>query len=575
MEALRTELQEVKALAAASQHKIEVLEAFASDHSRFLTDFSDFMNPATRDRVKDDRSSAVFIFSHDIHKTIQEQMDKIDVKVNLLTLSMKEQNVEANLKVKRLSDYADQSQARYTSFSDKLMNIDAFIDRLAGSLDELQRDLELKASYKELVQQGERFTYYTPLNITEKVQADLARKADTDALERLRDRVEAIGRSLGNYIPMTKEAELKEETSNIIASMLKDYSSKRDLKSLRRDVYNQFATLKAYTDDNFGYSQERDKIIKSDIDVLRDLVQRKPWTADLRPILQELELKAFVKDLDRLRTEAIPGIADCNARLSGFEKELGCFDTTLGRFDEIICDKASKSDIMDVKKTIKGFLSETKFIGKVLEIEETFRQAGLKTLSLEEELTKVYAAIEALQLQVSIQKKESRDYKLVYNTLMEVRDRVDSKADMSDLANLAERSALWSDTQMLKHQAELLKRQVESAAVLSASLARTLLKDIDTPAVKYRRRAEVYRLLISMLDWVRANKTSGVPEDLVEFEGTLEQSLSRTPKTAKSHTTELGLGLLKPRTASSTKRRSSLSFSKDKKELPPIVIHNS
>eukprot|EP00359_Climacostomum_virens_P003500 CAMPEP_0204909546 /NCGR_PEP_ID=MMETSP1397-20131031/8247_1 /ASSEMBLY_ACC=CAM_ASM_000891 /TAXON_ID=49980 /ORGANISM="Climacostomum Climacostomum virens, Strain Stock W-24" /LENGTH=535 /DNA_ID=CAMNT_0052079419 /DNA_START=314 /DNA_END=1921 /DNA_ORIENTATION=+ len=532
----------------------------------------------TREQARDDRRSAAFILANDIRKQMQGQVDELEANLNerfsQLSYTVKEHIVSANENVKKLADSAERSATRETSFTEKIFNIDTYIEKLALSIESLTRETENKATLRELAQQAERFSYYTPLNLLEKLQVETSTKTNRDDFDILADEVKGIKRSLANYIPVTKEAEMMEETTQLVEQKLGLYSTVEDLKSLRSEIYERFSAVKDMTDEGFDYSKERDKMIKSELDVLKDLVQRKPWSADLKPIIKELGKKATNNDLEKLRSDAMPSIADCYRRLNEFRNDLDKFDRALGRFDEIICDKASKGDIMDVKKSIKGFLDESKFYEKVEQIHEMFKKADIKTETLAEELPKVHTRLEHLQLQLNSQKQEARDYKLVYNTLMDLRDKVDSKADMSDLVRVAERSALWSDAQVLKQQAELLRRQVESAAVLSASLSRTLLKDIDTPGVKYRRRAEVYRLLLSLLDWIKTNKTSGVPEDLVEFEGTADQTL-KTPRTIKNLSHDIGLEMLKPKSGMGTKRRQSTSSPRDRKDLPPIKIHNA
>jgi hypothetical protein len=454
------------------------------------------------------------------------------------------------------------------------VNIDALLDNVTRTLDNTLREVEGKATIRELSEQAERFAYYTPIYTTETLQVEVATKASKGAIEAVDSKVDEVRTSLEGYIPVSKEAEIKAEITSKIKRRLKAYCTNLDLNGFKTEVNSSFADVRSFAEDNFGYAQERDKLIKSDIDVLRDLLQRKPWTADLKPILKEIKKKAAKTELETLRNDAMPRIANSFAKLAELRGELDRFDCALGRFDEIICDKASKGDILDVKRTIKGFLAETKFTSKVLEFEGLFKQMDLKSQELQEELPKLHLAIEAVHGQVSSQKQEARDYKQIVTALNELRDRLDSKADLSDLVKLAERSALWSDGEVLKQKTELLKRQVESTSVLSAYLARTLLKDIDTPVVKYRRRAEVYRLLLSMIDWVRTGKSSVIPEDLSDFDIQPDQSLKNSPRTIKSQTQGLNFELMKPKT--STRRRASAASSpREKHDLPPLKIYSA
>jgi hypothetical protein len=417
-----------------------------------------------------------------------------------------------------------------------------------------------------------KFKDYTPLEVVESVLAEVDLRATKEAMEVLERKAEEIRSSLANYIPANKEAELKAELAGSVSRKLEDYALSNDLKEFKSEVQGSFYELRSYAEENFGYSQERDKMIKSEVGQVKELVQRKPWTADLRPILKDLETRTTRKELETFQGQVTPSLADCFKRIAECRSEITRSDRALARFDEIICEKASKGDIMDVRQNIKGFVVETKFTRKVLEFEGMFREADEKTMEVKEELPNLHLMIQELKLQVSAQKQEARDYRLVYSTLMELQDRIDSKADLSDLVKISERSASWSDAEVLKQQTELLKRQAESTAVLTASLARTLLKDIDTPAVKYRRRAEVYRLLLSMLDWVRSNKSSAVPEELKEFSATTDHNVVMTPRSVKSPQT-IGLDLLKPRLAM---RSTSLANQRVRRsDLPPITINSS
>lgn len=581
VKAIKDEVEEVRDLVEVNAERIEALEDFSKIYKSILVDISEFIDPMTRDRVREDRRSVVFVISNEIRKQLQGQVDELEANLNerfnQLSYQVREHIVDANEKVNKLNEAAERSQTRELNFQDKILNIDAYIEKLAGSLENLQREIDAKATLRELAQMAERFQYYTPLNGFEKLQVETSIKANRDDFDMLTDEVKGIRLSLANYLPVTKEAELLSESAARVEKQLENYSTIGDLAGLRTEVHERFLEYRQDTLENFDFCKERDKLIKSDVDVLRDLVQRKPWTADLKPIMKDLGKRATKRELESLRNDSMPAIAESFRKINELKSELASFDRSLGRFDEIICEKASKEDIAEVKKSIKGFLDESKFTEKVKEFDEKFRLTEMKSSSIVEEMSPIHAKIDNLHFQLNSQKQESRDYKLVYNTLMDLRDRVDSKADLSDLVKIAEQSALWSDAQVLKQQSELMRRQVESTAVLSASLARTLLKDIDTPSVKYRRRAEVYRLLLSLLDWIKANKTAGIPEELVEFEGYEEPSL-RTPRTIKTikknQSHEIGLELLKPKSGFTTNRRKSTSAPRTPRDLPPIKVYN-
>jgi hypothetical protein len=575
LQTLRLQLQEAVGAAEAAEHRIEALEAFTNYYSRLLSGLGSLLDPATRDKVREDRSSAAFIISNEICRPVQGVIDELEANLNerlgQLSYTVKDHIVDTNEQVKRLNDYSERSQTRESGFTERLSNVDAFLDRLTRSIDDVLLEVGDRAPLSEVAKLEEKFKDYTPLEVVESVLAEVDLRATKETLAALDGKADEIRSSLANYMPTHKEAEIKAELTGSISRKLEGYALWDDLKEFKSEVQGGLYELRSYAEDNFGYSQERDQMIKSEVDQVKALVQRKPWTADLRPVLKDLETKATRKELEKFHSEVTPSLADCFKRIAEGRSELTRFDRALARFDEIICEKASKDDIMDVKRSLKSFVVETTFIRKVLEFEGMFREADQKTIEVKEELPKLHLMIQELKVQLNAQKQEVRDYKLVYNTLMELRDRIDSKADLSDLVKISERSALWSDTEALKQQTELLKRQVESTAVLTASLARTMLKDIDTPAVKYRRRAEVYRLLLSMLDWVRTNKASGVPEELSEFSAVTEHSFM-TPRSLKSPQT-IGLDLLKPRLE---KRSTSLASQRERRsDLPPIKINSA
>lgn len=575
--ALKTELEGVRNLAQDYEGRIKFLEAFTDSYQSILVDLCEFLDPMTRDKARDERRSVIHVIANEVSKLVQGQVDTFEIELNgrfsQLSYTVREHMVSSNEHVAKLKEALDKSKGKESSMQDKIASLDDYMDQLTDTFKILQSDVESKASYKELAQQEERFSDYTTLAEFEKIQSETSKKSSQRDFDILSDEVKWIKKCLSNYIHVDKEAELVKEMTSAIERKMSQYPTKTEFKNLRSVMFEHFSDIKQNTEQSFDLCQERDTLIKTELENLKDYLQRKPWTTDLKSIRKDMESTATIKDLELLRLDAMPGIAECFRKINDLTSEIQSFDRALGRLDEIICDKASKGDISIMKNSIRGFLEENRFDEKVKEFEEIFIQSKAQTSAIQNELPKLNLKIDALQLQLNSQKQETRDYKLVFSSLMELRDRVDSKADMADLVKIAERSALWSDTQSLKQQSDLLRRQVESSAILFASLSRTLLKNIDTPGVKYRRRAEVYRLLLSLLDWIKANKSVGVPEDLLEFEGNIDQTLKSSP-TFRNTSRDIGFELLKPKSVEGNRLRLSTSSPRNRRDLPSIKTFN-
>lgn len=157
-------------------------------------------------------------------------------------------------------------------------------------------------------------------------------------------------------------------------------------------------------------------------DVIRDLVNKEQ--------IQELEDKVF------------PLMKEVVAKIQNFDEKIEDSKRQMVRFDEIVLDKASKYDIVNLNKKVEKCLVKSDFELHVEKYEKFRENLEQRTLNIEEEgkeFTKLIKAnnegISHLQNDLVVIKEKQQDV-ITNEDLNEIRERIDTKADKVEIAQI-------------------------------------------------------------------------------------------------------------------------------------------
>ncbi|CAI2359761.1 unnamed protein product [Moneuplotes crassus] len=311
--------------------------------------------------------------------------------------------------------------------------------RLAGSVDFINIELEKKATLSDFVDFKERITnYYLPraeaeefatqttvLRLDDKVhsfKADyLSRKEFSDRMIEFRNQSEKL---------YCSKSIISQDINRIMTNLpkldneIKNLSEKSE--KLNTSVLNQKDTLKKI---NQELSSKLDISYKVEVD------------ENLAKFCKYQHIKDLKTEVNRSISKFKENIQKFKTYITGFAKDIKNSKEIIQRFDELICDKASKFELKNSVASIENLSKEIQKIQTTVDEDQTSEEiqeiySQLKTLKNEASgfqssiATKFDSSVESFSLQLEQNMMKFIDENCVTHKIVEnIKDSISLKAD--------------------------------------------------------------------------------------------------------------------------------------------------
>ena len=324
------------------------------------------------------------------------------------------------------------------------------VDFLKGELAQVSVDLAVKANSREVDRINEKIATLCPVLYAERLELGLRSKAENELVNKL-------------------AADLAEIQRTSSAS----YMTKSDLDGylLQWRAQSEASTKGLVTTHYFTrVVSELEKTNKQLQSQLKDLTaSSKQRHLDLSALCTQLQTalhsKADITSLEATNLQfasyaTVDIVENCGQRVEqvcAYMEDtylqtttmLGKQDLVLQRYDEILLDKANKTDLMQLERRLTPL--------------EIAHDLGLKVSGVESDMSTLMAMqaecehwrgnwekkVETLQTNSGASKGEKRDYQGLLATLRTVTETVDSKVDKSDFITISSTSASKAEVQSL------------------------------------------------------------------------------------------------------------------------------
>eukprot|EP00744_Colponema_vietnamica_P008882 GILI01012656.1.p1 GENE.GILI01012656.1~~GILI01012656.1.p1 ORF type:complete len:448 (+),score=101.66 GILI01012656.1:150-1346(+) len=241
------------------------------------------------------------------------------------------------------------------------------------------------------------------------------------------------------------------------------------------------------------------------------------------------------KDLDQFKEWITPQVQNNTSEIQVCHSRINQTETNIQRLDEIVLDKASKYDVVQVGMRLDELVTKQAFIHRIKQLEEQLKMLNLLIDDYARNLTAI-----------SNSNNSAHDHSTtaaLTSVINELREQLQQKANKVEALDVYDQKSNKEETEWVLKSQLLLHRQLQYVAVTLVTLAQSLTsRPGEGKATKSNLRQMISNQAESVWRWI----TDGDP--------TSEPQLAIHPSTDN---------LLPPSTASAARRRNVSSPPRD------------
>jgi len=363
-----------------------------------------------------------------------------------------------------------------------------------------KKSLEEKASGKEVGYLKDLMTKVTFKDETTAIQSQIQDSVKLETFTQLEKEVEHLKKECVLKKPFSEELETmkKELWKNIDRTYCK--------KEIISDVVARFKKLNSETVDKFEEIAAKLKKtkhkLKSQAAQIWKKIQSKPWSKEISDTCAQLESK--INSSEKTTSDKLE---EFSQTIENSKEKINVFDKVIQRFDEVLLEKAAKDDLRVILTKLQTCSSKSELYSEIDPI--NYELTGMKESisSLQKEKETIFSSLSQLNKNLESVKFANLELMKIEDFFQEVRDQMSSKADKTQIYDTYGKYASKNEVEDLKKNNDLIKKQLESATVLSYSLCRTLVESGEVSTVR-KQREELYKSMIRLANWVADPKKS-------------------------------------------------------------------
>jgi hypothetical protein len=355
----------------------------------------------------------------------------------------------------------------------------------AGDVHRLERAMEDKSSWDALNALDEK----------------MKQKASNSELAEVKHRLEEAKQMTSDVYETKAEAKISmKKMEERVKVMMNEYATKEELRTL---VHAMAIKVKGLEEEFEGIKRGedlREESLRTDVAKIRkdfgDCVRQ----FQFERLQNEIVGKAAKRELDEFMEESRPKMDGFRHDISRMKVGLEAQEKVIGRFDELLLEKASKTDLVIMKESFSQ-LTAAKQQDRIKNLEEAVSGHEKRIEWASKELKIILKSFtDENPSKLSIES----EIKLLKSDIFDLETRISYKADCSDILEKLERKASWED---FSHLAE----------------------SIETVHVQTKLLASQMSLLVQKKKNLRANSHKKFTKKLVDFVVTSNPTLDDEP----------------------------------------------
>ena len=343
------------------------------------------------------------------------------------------------------------------------------IDQIAGISDrveELTTEVRLKASQKEINAVENRFNFVCTSSQAQRMQLSIDDKASTREVTEVQEAVnewkEAVSKDFCLKSDLQQEVdrmntEWKAQAAEFAKEsdcVKRDNGADRALKLMNKHFSLEVTALAHRLAETAAAVSQLDSRVMS-----------KPPEPEVSSLKEMIGGFCTTADLEAVKANVSTIIETWEARVNGFRETIAGQERVLARYDEVLLEKASKLDCLEVSSHVKALLQldlETRLSDLARRSKDTSDACKLLT----DRVTTAEGSVADAVQTVKGLKCDRKDIAFLKERVMDMEEQLLMKADRVDLIGMLERKASCEDVQTTLQSIDILHRLLKMSAVL-------------------------------------------------------------------------------------------------------------
>lgn len=332
----------------------------------------------------------------------------------------------------------------------KVERIEQQVDYLKDVLAQVSVDVAVKANARELDRINEKIATLCPVLYAERLELGLKSKAEGELVGKLETDLAEIQQTItANYM-------LKSD----LDAHLRQWQAQSDASTKGLVSIHYFTrVMSALEKTNKGLQAQLRELTSSS---KQDLATLSTLCAQLQTTLNSKATISQVEETNRLFTgyATVDIVEECGRRMEQacvyiedvylqMTKILEKQDLVLQRYDEILLDKANKTDLIQLERRLTPLDVASDLGIKLSGVESDVNTLLAKQAECEHWISDCETKVGEIQVNSLISKGEKRDYQAIFTSLQSISEKIDSKVDKSDFVSISSASASKTEVETL------------------------------------------------------------------------------------------------------------------------------
>ena len=379
-----------------------------------------------------------------------------------------------------------------------------FMDKLRKDLDYCTKEVNEKVGYIEFIKLDKSLKHYAQASEVQMIKSKLEDFAEKTQIVPISKSIERIKDDLGNCL--TKQ-EAKKTFSEIQEAILKDFEK----TFVKNETFEDFESDSSKKNGKFeeemkGLMKKIEMFyegFKRKISELFDLMNSKPWDAELKHVWVKIDDLATNEKLKKLKEETNEKHSNLRRSIVEIEAKEKNIELIIARIDEIMLDKASKDDIFYLNKSIEKYALSALVDELKFDLNHKFQSFPNILAQHSNQFDSIKSSFWNMSQKVEVLKKENYEISNIAATLQNIYEVLDRKADKSDIFIIHDMMGKKEDIFKLSEIEDICRKQVLLTVAVFQSFCRTFLNSGENPSLVKKQRLDVYKSLEGLQKWIK------------------------------------------------------------------------
>lgn len=446
-----------------------------------------------------------------IIETVRDNIDELLPRT--LTISCIREEIERQYKRSKadLNDYMKQQRNLSHDIKDVFNKTQACfedIQKLHVCIDDLTSEVKYKAYQIDLIRLQNEVTYLCPLSYAQQLAAEIRSLAKAEDLIKTDETIARVEKELRETFISKIEVNthiknIKDEFYRLFHGYAKIEQLDKLYENFQKKIEHNYKVIELHEEenrkdlDNFRLSVEK---IETDLKACSTKIE-------MQSIINLLNSKVSQVDFNELHNQVKPRIDEFQKMLQTFEYTIRQQESVLGRFDEIILDKASKFDVLKISKRLDAVSNHANSEIKIDEIVTKLNLIVAERGEKEEIMRSIQTQIIDISEKLTRRANDSIDIKMIKEKIFEIVNQLSCKIDRSEILKTLEEKAGMKDINSLTYSIEAVHNQIKLLAVQFGTMQK---KFTDYSRNDGRSKKDnFYKITQKLVDYIVVSKPTG------------------------------------------------------------------